>query len=76
MIEQAQGLLSKSMGAVGSSGSTVKALIGSHPVGLGIVIGIGAYYVVNKYWLNEDEEVDMAEESESEQSEAKEDAPA
>ena len=66
MIAQAQGILSK-------SGSTVKALVGSHPIAVGIVIGIGAYYVVNKYWLNEDEdeEINTAEESES-----KEDAPA
>ncbi len=65
MIAQAQGLLSK-------SGSTVKALAGSHPIGLGIVIGIGAYYMVNKYWLNddEDEETNMAEESESEEKDA------
>lgn len=66
MIAQAQGILSK-------SGSTVKALVGSHPIAVGIVIGIGAYYVVNKYWLNEDEdeETNTAEESES-----KEDTPA
>ena len=52
----------------------VKALVGSHPIGLGIIIGVGTYYVVNKYWLNadEDEEANMAEESESK----KEDAPA
>ena len=62
MISQAQGIL-----------SNVKALAGSHPIGLGIVLGVGAYYVVNKYWLNddEDEEITMAEESEPE-----EDAPA
>jgi len=59
MIAQAQGLLSK-------SGSAVKTLVGSHPITLGIVIGIGAYYVVNKYWLNEDEEITTAEESEEE----------
>ena len=41
MIAQAKGLLSK-------SGSTVQALAGSHPIALGIVIGVGAYYVVNK----------------------------
>lgn len=63
MISQAQGLL-----------SNVKALAGSHPIALGIVIGVGAYYAVNKYWLNDDEEADMAEASES--SDAKEDAPA
>ncbi len=58
MISQAQGIL-----------SNVKALVGSHPVGLGIVIGVGAYYVVNKYWLNDDEDEDtaVAEEPESEE---------
>jgi len=66
MIAQAQGILSK-------SGSTVKALVGSHPITMGIVIGIGAYYVVNKYWLNEDED---EEASITEGSESKEDAPA
>ena len=60
MIAQAQGLLSK-------SGSTLKALAGSHPVGLGIVIGVGAYYVINKYLLDEDEEITTDEESESEE---------
>jgi len=53
----------------------VKALVGTHPIAMGIAIGIGTYYVVNKYWLNddEDEEVNMtAEESEPEA----EDAPA
>jgi hypothetical protein len=62
MISQAQGIL-----------SNVKALVGSHPVGLGIIIGVGAYYAVNKYWLNDedDEETAVVEESES-----KEDAPA
>jgi len=60
MIAQAQGLLSK-------SGSTLKALAGSHPVGLGIVIGVGAYYVINKYLLDEDEEIATDEESESEE---------
>ena len=54
----AQELLSK-------SGSTVKTLVGSHPIVLGIVVGLGAYYVVNKYLLNDDEEVTTAEESES-----------
>ncbi len=66
MIAQAQGILSK-------SGSTVKALVGSHPIAIGIVIGVGAYYVVNKYWLNEDED---EETSTTEESESKEDAPA
>ena len=59
MNAQAQQILSQ-------SSSTVKALVSSHPIALGIVIGVGAYYVINKYWLNEDEE-NMAEESESEE---------
>ena len=65
MISKVQGVLTK-------SGSTVKSLAGSHPIVLGVLIGVGAYFVVNKYWLNpEDEEINAAEESES-----KEDAPA
>ena len=59
MNAQAQQILSQ-------SSSTVKALVSSHPIALGIVIGVGAYYVINKYWLNEDED-NMAEESESEE---------
>ncbi len=62
MISQAQGIL-----------SNVKALAGSHPIGLGIVIGVGAYYLVNKYWLNEDEDEEV---NATEESESKEDAPA
>ena len=66
MIAQAQGVLSKSMGAISSSGSSIKALAGSHPVALGAVVGIGIYYAVNKYWLNkdEDEAVEMTEKAE------------
>ena len=56
----AQELLSK-------SGSTVKTLVGSHPIILGIVVGLGAYYAVNKYLLNDDGEINTAEESESEE---------
>lgn len=70
MIALAKGLLSKSMGAIGSSGSTIKALAGSHPVSIGIALGIGAYYVVNKYWLNDDDESAMAEGSEAEKEKA------
>ncbi len=60
MIAQAQELLTK-------SGSTLKALAGSHPIGLGIIIGVGAYYVINKYLLDEDEEITTDEASESEE---------
>ena len=54
MLEHAQGILSKSMGAFTSSGATVKSLAGAHPVALGVLVGFGAYYAVNKYWLNKD----------------------
>lgn len=49
MLTQAQNVLSNSM-------APAKALAGSHPVGLGIMVGLSAYYVVNKYWLNEESE--------------------
>lgn len=39
-----------------TSGSTAKGLISSHPVALGIVAGIGAYFIINKYLLNKDDE--------------------
>ena len=60
MISKVQGVLTK-------SGSTVKSLAGSHPIVLGVIIGVGAYFVVSKYWLNpeEDEEINAAEEAES-----------
>ena len=66
MIAQAQGVLSKSMGAISSSGSSIKALAGSHPLALGVLVGVGAYYAVNKYWLNkdEDEAAEMTEKAE------------
>ena len=64
MIAQAQGVLTKSMGAISSSGSSIKALAGFHPVAVGVVLGIGAYYAVNKYWLNPDEAEEMAETAE------------
>lgn len=56
MIGQAQGILSKSMGAATTPISTIKALAGSHPVAFGVVLGISAYYAINKYWLNPEEE--------------------
>lgn len=72
MVSQAQGILSKSIGAVSSSSSSIKALVGSHPMGLTIVAGFGAYYLANKYWLNNDEEVSEFEEEASELEEAEE----
>lgn len=55
MIAQVQGVLSKTMGNFSSSAPSIKALVGSHPVAVGVVLGIGAYYAINKYWLDKDE---------------------
>lgn len=55
MIDQVQGALSKSMGVITSTGSSIKALAGSHPLTVGVLIGIGAYYAVNKLWLGADQ---------------------
>ena len=52
MIEYAKGILSP-------SGSAVKGLVGAHPVILGIAVGIGAYYAVNKLLLDQDVDVDV-----------------
>ncbi len=48
MIAQAKSTLKNLCGSI-------KGVAGSHPVVTGIVLGIGAYYVVNKYWLNKEE---------------------
>ena len=60
MLAQTQSVLSKSMSSVTSSGSVVKAFIGSHPVVFGTVVGIGAYYAVSKCWLNKDKTEESA----------------
>lgn len=62
MIAEAKGILSKSVGSVSASGSTVKVLASAHPVALGVVLGISAYYAVNKYLLNQDIEMSEVEE--------------
>jgi len=60
MIEYAQGILSP-------SGSAVKSLLGAHPVVLGIAVGIGTYYAVNKFWLDTDaDDADDMSEAEGE----------
>lgn len=51
MIGQAQGL-----------SSAVKGLAGTHPVALGVVVGVSAYYAINKYLLNNDMDDELAEE--------------
>lgn len=60
MTSQVQGVLSNLTGSI-------KALVGSHPVATGIVLGIGAYYAVNKCWLNKDVEEAAEAEAEAEQ---------
>ncbi|RUM93384.1 MAG: hypothetical protein DSZ28_08515 [Thiothrix sp.] len=60
MIEYAQNILTP-------SGSVLKSLAGVHPVVLGIAVGIGAYYAVDKYLLNKDvDDTDKMAEAEEE----------
>jgi hypothetical protein len=60
MLDYAQGILSP-------SGSVVKSLAGAHPLVLGVAVGIGAYYAVNKFLLNKDaDDIDTMAEAEEE----------
>lgn len=49
------------IGQVNGISSAVKGLAGAHPVALGIVVGVSAYYAINKYLLNEDANGELAE---------------
>ena len=69
MISQVQGVLSNSVGAILGAGSTARTLAGAHPIGLGIVVGISAYFVVDKYWLNKGNEGEHEEVAEEETTE-------
>jgi|GEM_PF-5614330 len=63
MIAETQAALSNvvsgSAGAIAGVGTAARAFTLGHPIGLaitgGIIVGIGAYYAANKYWLNKDE---------------------
>jgi len=60
MIEYAQSILTP-------SGSVLKSLAGLHPVVLGVAVGIGAYYAVDKFLLNKDaDDMDNMAETEEE----------
>ena len=60
MIEYAQGILTP-------SGSVLKSLAGVHPVVLGVAVGIGTYYAVDKFLLNKDaDDTDKMAEAEEE----------
>jgi len=60
MLEFAQGILTP-------SGSVLKSLAGVHPVVLGVAVGIGAYYAVDKFLLNQDvDDTDEVAEAEEE----------
>ena len=60
MIEYAQSILAP-------SGSVLKSLAGVHPVVLGVAVGIGAYYAVDKFLLNKDvDDTDKMAEAEEE----------
>ena len=54
MLAQTQSVLSSSASKVMGSVSATKALAGTHPVGFGIAVGLGAYFIIDKYWLNKD----------------------
>lgn len=41
--------------------SAVKGLVGVHPIALGVVVGVGAYYAINTYLLNKDTDDELAE---------------
>lgn len=55
MNAQVQAGLAKTLGAIFSSRFSIRALAGSHPIVVGAVLGIGAYYTVNKYWQDKEE---------------------
>ena len=52
MLAQTQTVLSNSASKVMGSVSATKALAGAHPVGFGIAVGLGAYFIIDKYWLS------------------------
>ena len=66
MVTHSQGIFTKSMSSISSSGSAIKALAGSHPVIFGSILGIGAYYAISKYWLNKDDTDEVAVEPSAE----------
>ena len=68
MISQVQGVLSNSVGAILGAGPA-RTLAGAHPIGLGIVVGIGTYFVIDKYWLNKGSEGGHEEVAEEETTE-------
>lgn len=65
MLLQAQNFLSNSVGTIMGVGSATRALAGAHPVGLGITVGMSAYFIIDKYWLNKESAGDNEEEAES-----------
>ena len=70
MIAETQAALAKSVGTVASAGTAVRAFTLANPVAVavagGVILGVVAYYAVNKYWLNKEaEENDVAEAAEA-----------
>lgn len=55
MIAQAQALLAGSVGGVMSASGAATAFAVAHPLGLGVVAGVGAYFAASKYLLNKGE---------------------
>ena len=47
--------------------SAVKSLAGVHPIALGVVVGVSAYYAIDKYLLNDDMDDELAGEIEADE---------
>ena len=56
MIAQTQAVLAAATGGIASIGSGATSFALAHPAGLGLAVGVGAYYAANKYWLKDTEE--------------------
>lgn len=56
MIAQTQAALAMATGGIASIGSSATAFALAHPAGLGLAVGVGAYYAANKYLVKEPEE--------------------
>lgn len=60
MIAETQAALAKSVETVASAGTAVRAFTLANPVALavtgGVILGAVAYFAVNKYWLNKEED--------------------
>jgi hypothetical protein len=74
MIAETQAALAKSVRTVASAGTAVRAFTLANPIAVagGVILGAVAYYAVNKYWLNKEEDwrIQYREAEENEAAEA------